>query len=117
MLTLYGWALLELGDTVKANAIFDEMLRHLAERERSGQTSYQLFRERAAIYALRGERARAIAAMQAAFAHGWRLYAAWSLVDPMFASVTSDSSVVALVERMRDDVRAMRQRLGWATSE
>jgi hypothetical protein len=117
MLTLYGWALWELGDTAKANATFDEMLGRLAERERSGQTSYQLFRERAAIYALRGERARAVGAMQAAFAHGWRLYAAWSLVDPMFASVVDDSSTVALVKRMRDDVRAMRRRLGWATSE
>jgi tetratricopeptide (TPR) repeat protein len=117
MLTLYGWALRELGDTAKANAAFDEVLGSLAERERSGQTSYQLFRERAAIYGLRGERKRAVEAMQAAFAHGWRLYAAWSLVDPMFASVVGDSSVIALVERMRDDVRAMRRRLGWATSE
>lgn len=112
MLTLYGWALLRTGETARADAAFDEVLARLANRERSGETTYQLFRERAAILALRGEHGAAIAAMQAAFEHGWRLYGAWTLVDPMFASVASDPAVAALVEKMRAEVRAIRRRLG-----
>jgi tetratricopeptide (TPR) repeat protein len=114
MLTLYGWALLRTGETERANAAFDEVLARLANRERSGETTYQLSRERAAILALRGEHGAAIGAMQAAFEHGWRPYGAWTLVDPMFASVSSDPAVAALVEKMRAQVRAIRRRLGLA---
>jgi len=112
MLTLQGWALLETGNRAAAHAAFDEVLARLARREQSGETAYQLFRERAAILALRGDRAGAIAAMRTAVAHGWRLYASWTLVDPMFASVASDPAVIELLEKMRDDVRAARRRLG-----
>jgi tetratricopeptide (TPR) repeat protein len=112
MLTLYGWALLQLGDTAGSDAGFEEVLTRLEARERSGQTTYQLYRERAAIHALRGEPEAAIAAMQTAFDRGWRLYGSWSLTDPMFASVVGDPAVTALVERMRAEVRATRQRLG-----
>jgi hypothetical protein len=112
MLTLYGWALLQLGDTAGSDAAFEEVLTRLEARERSGQTTYQLYRERAAIHALRGEPEAAIAAMQTAFDRGWRLYGSWSLTDPMFASVVGDPAVTALVERMRAEVRATRQRLG-----
>jgi tetratricopeptide (TPR) repeat protein len=111
MLTLYAWACLALRDSSGANSAFDEVLRRLEERERAGQTSYQLYRERAAIYALRGQRDAAIAAMQSAFAHGWRLYGSWALVDPMFASIARDPAVIALLERMRSEVREMRRRL------
>ncbi len=55
MLTLYGWALLAVGDTVAANRVFDEVLSRLREREGAGQTTYQLYRERAAILALRAD--------------------------------------------------------------
>lgn len=114
MLTLYGWALLEMGDTASADTAFERVLGWLDERERAGETTYQLHRERAAIHALRGEREEALAAMRTAFDRGWRLYGSWSLPDPMFASVADDSEVVDLLERMRVDVRAMRQRLGLA---
>jgi tetratricopeptide (TPR) repeat protein len=112
MRTLDGWALLELGDTAGASAAFEQVLGWLRERERAGQTTYQLYRERAAIYALRGERDAAVEAMRSAFDHGWRLYGSWSLSDPMFAGVARDPAVTALVERMRADVRATRRRLG-----
>jgi tetratricopeptide (TPR) repeat protein len=112
MLTLYGWALLQLGDTSGSNAAFDEVLAQLTARERSGETTYQLYRERAAIQALHGERDAAVAAMQTAFDRGWRLYGSWSLRDPMFASVVGEPAVTALVEKMRAEVRAARQRLG-----
>lgn len=112
MRTLYGWALLEMGDTAGAHAAFDEVLGWLREREQAGQTTYQLYRERAAIHALRGDREAAIAAMHAAFDRGWRLYGSWTLPDPMFASVIDDPTVRELLERMRADVQAMRQRLG-----
>lgn len=115
MLTLYGWALLRDGQAIAAHAVFNEVLGWLAEREAAGQTTYQLYRERAAIHALRGERDATIKAMRTAYDRGWRLYASWSLADPMFSSVISDPAVTALLERMRADVRAMRQRLGMSS--
>jgi hypothetical protein len=117
MLTLYAWALLEQGDTTAAYAAFEEVLGWLQSREQAGQTTYQLYRERAAIYALRGERDSAISAMRAAFDRGWRLYGSWALSDPMFAGVVREPAVAALVERMRVEVRAMRQRLGMTGGE
>ncbi len=113
MLTLYGWALLELGETVRANEVFDEVLGWLGERERAGESTYQLYRERAAIRAMRGERRAAIAAMQTAVDRGWRLYASWSLIDPMFKSLHDDPFVGVLLERMREDARAIRRRIGF----
>ena len=114
MLTIYGWAALASGDRAAADAAFDEVLARLAQRQQAGETTYQLFRERAAILALRGDREAAIAAMQQAFDRGWRLYAAWTLVDPMFAGIAADPRVAALIERMRADVRAVRRRVGLA---
>jgi len=84
----------------------------LDERERAGQTTYQLYRERAAIHALRGERDAAITAMQRALDCGWRLYASWSLIDGMFDSVREDPTVSVILDRMREDARAIRQRIG-----
>jgi Flp pilus assembly protein TadD len=112
MLTLYGWSLLALGDTAGSDTAFSDVMTRLLERERAGETSYQLYRERAAILALRGERDAAITQMRIAVDHGWRLYGAWTIMDPMFASVIHDPRVIALVERMRQAVRGMRTRLG-----
>jgi hypothetical protein len=67
---------------------------------------------RAAIDAVRGDRIGALRAMRTAFARGWRLYGAWTLVDPMFAGVAQDTAVLALEERMRADVWGVRRRLG-----
>lgn len=111
MLTLYGWALMELGDTVGSSAAFDEVLGWLRLREAAGETTYQLYRERAAIHALRGEKEAAIEAMRAAFDRGWRLYASWSLPDPMFRSVMPCPETKSLLEKMRLDVRRMRRRV------
>jgi hypothetical protein len=114
LLTLYGWALVELGDSTGGASALNEVLGWLQDRERAGQTSYQLYRERAAIHALMGNRAQAIAAMKTAFEQGWRLYGAWTLVDPMFRTISDDPAVTALVNDMRLDVRQKRERLGLA---
>ena len=103
------------GDTTAANAAFDEVLGWLAERERGGETSYQLFRERAAIHALRGNAIEAVRSLQTAYDRGFRLYGAWSPVDPMLASVVQHPEIIALTERMRQDVRLIRRRLGLAS--
>lgn len=112
MLTIYGWALLEMGDTAAANAAFEEVLGWLREREAAGQTTYQLYRERAAIHALQGDAEAAVQAMQTAFDRGWRLYGSWSLPDPMFRPVMDHPATQVLLERMRMDVRRMRRQAG-----
>ena len=111
-LTIYGWALWELGEHEAANRVFDEMLANLAARERSGETSYQLYREMAAIHAIRQEREEAIRAARMAVDKGWHLYGSRTMPDPMFRSLAGDPEFEQLLDRMRADVAIMRRRAG-----
>jgi tetratricopeptide (TPR) repeat protein len=111
-LTIYGWALWELREREAASRVFDDVLGRLAAREQSGETSYQLYRERAAIHAVRGNRAEALRAARLAVENGWHLYASWQMPDPMFRSLSGDAEFEALLDRMRAEVRVLRQRAG-----
>ena len=111
-LTIYGWALWDLGERDAANRVFDEMLSNLSTRERAGETSYQLYRERAAIDAIRGDRAEALRAAKLAADRGWHLYGSRTLPDPMFRSLSGDPDFERMLDRMRADVDAMRQKIG-----
>jgi len=112
VLTIYGWALWELSERTEANRIFDEILVQLISREAAGETSYQLYREIAAIHAVRGNRRAAIEAATKATENGWRLYGAREIADPMFRSLAGDSDFERLLARMRADVDRMRRRIG-----
>lgn len=112
MRTLRAWALAELGQRADARATAQEVLARLATREQQGETSYELFRERAALRLILGEREAAIADLQSAARRGWRLYGAWDLVDPMFAAVRTDPAIRPLMAELRADVVAARRAVG-----
>lgn len=112
MLTLHAWALSVTGRTAEARAAATEVLGRLAARAQQGETSYELFRERAAVRLLVGQRDAAIADLEEAARRGWRLYGSVALVDPMFADVRSDPAVEALLTTLRLSVDDARRALG-----
>jgi hypothetical protein len=60
--------------------------RMLDTYEKSGGRHFGLYTLRAESYALRGDKARAQKALQAAWKHGWR--ATWKAAnDPLFAGI------------------------------
>ena len=111
-LTIYGWALWELGERDAAIRIFDEMLANLAARESGGETSYQLYREMAAIHAVRGNRLEGLRAARLAVEKGWHLYGSRTMPDPMFRSLAGDPDFEVLLDQMRAEVMAMRRKAG-----
>lgn len=112
LLLIYGWALQQSGDSAAASRVLDRALTQLRRREAAGQTTYQLFREMAAVHALLGDHAAAIAALRRAADAGLHTYASWGLADPMFAAVQRDPQVADIVRRMQADTRRMRARAG-----
>jgi Tfp pilus assembly protein PilF len=112
VLAIYGWALRETGDTAAARGAFARAMARLEQRERNGETTYQLFREMAAVAALMEDRPLAIASLRKAVDAGLHTYASWDLSDPMLASIRDDPEVEGLVERMRADTRRMREAAG-----
>ena len=111
-LAIYGWALRASGDPLGAQQAFERALARLNRRRAAGESSYQLYREMAAIHALQGNRAEAIASLESAADAGMHTYASWDLDDPMFASLRNDPAVRRIVERMRESTRRMRRLAG-----
>lgn len=112
VLSLYGWALRDAGDREKADQIFDEALALLARRERNGETTYQLYRERALIHSLRGHREEALAAATMAVAAGWHLYGSAEASDPTIDLLRGDPRFDRLLAQMKADIDPMRARVG-----
>lgn len=109
VLAIYGWALAASGEREQAARVFARALERLRAREAAGETSYQLFREMAAVQALAGDLPAAKASLARAVDAGLHTYASWELSDPMLAALRDDPEVERLVERMRDDTRRMRR--------
>jgi tetratricopeptide (TPR) repeat protein len=112
-LALYGWALHELGQTDSARAVLERAAERSLARQRAGETTYQMYRERAGIHALLGDHQAALTAAQRAFTQGWRLYGAWDLRDGMLRPLRGDPAFEGLLARMRAEATRQRARLGW----
>ena len=110
VLAIHGWALTALGERELAQRVLTRALARLRERERAGETTYQLFREMTAVQALLGDLAGAKVSLARAVDAGLHTYASWELSDAMLASLRADPGVERLVERMRADTRRMRAR-------
>jgi TolB-like protein/DNA-binding winged helix-turn-helix (wHTH) protein/tetratricopeptide (TPR) repeat protein len=74
------------GDRAHALQMLTDFERMLDTYEKSGGRHFGLYTLRAESYALRGDKARAQKALQAAWKHGWR--ATWKAAnDPLFAGI------------------------------
>jgi TolB-like protein/DNA-binding winged helix-turn-helix (wHTH) protein/Flp pilus assembly protein TadD len=79
--------LLGNGDRVRAMKLLAELERLLDNYEKNGGKHYGLFALRGELYALRGDKDRALKAYETAWKHGWR--ARWRTIhDPFLAGVT-----------------------------
>jgi erythromycin esterase len=116
-LLLLGWAQAELGQHVRATALFAQRLAHLAEREAAGETDFRLYRERAVIHALRNEPDLALMEAQRAFEAGWRLYGRWGLDDASFQGLRGSAEFEGIEESMRQLLTDARQSLGYLPAE
>jgi DNA-binding SARP family transcriptional activator/tetratricopeptide (TPR) repeat protein len=106
--TMLGFAELTAGDTVRAEALFDQSVEFLQERLASGTDTPRWPYELALIDAARGEKMSALDGLEQAYALGFRWV--WMLeAEPMLDSVRDERRFQALVGRTRADLRGMRR--------
>jgi TolB-like protein len=101
---------LQAGVPARAQPLVDAALAANRRASEGGDRSFGLLYENAALALMRGERKAALDWLDRAYAAGLR-DAASLQHDPMLASVWTDGRFVALLERMRKDVREMRARV------
>jgi erythromycin esterase len=111
--TLRAWAHTEHGEHEQARALLVEQLEVLADRERAGETDYQLFRERAAIHALQGNEQQALVEAQRAVEAGWRLSGSWGIQDGLLLRLREEPGFEKLEATLREHGQAARRRIGY----
>jgi erythromycin esterase len=111
--TLRAWAHAELGEQEQARALLTEQLAALAERESAGETDYALFRERAAIQALRGEAQEALVEARRAVDAGWRLSGSWEIQDALLLRLRGEPELEKLEATLREHGRTARRGIGY----
>ncbi len=107
--TLYGWVLLKLGDAERGLELLDEVLRDAQRLREQGDERPGLLREIAAVYAARGDRARAYQWLERAIDAGWRLERLRP--TPLFDPLRGEERFQELMERIDADVRRMKARV------
>jgi hypothetical protein len=106
----YAYALVRRGETVRGEALVDEAERVARQKIDAGSETPALRVEMAAAAALRKDTDGALDWLERAVHAGYRDY---DFIDrgPIFrAQLGTDTRLAALVERMRRDVDAQRQR-------
>lgn len=108
--TIAGFAHLQMGDRERAERLFEQSLT-INQEDLDGELDMPRAPwETASILAALGLTDEALAWAEVAYDMGQRRY--WDAdLDPMFDSVRDDPRFVALVDRMRADVEAMRARV------
>jgi erythromycin esterase len=109
---LRAWAHAEHGEDEQARALLAEQLEALAERERAGENDYALFRERAAIHALRGEAQEALVQAPRAVDAGWRLSGSWDIQEALLLRLRSEPGFEELEAALREHGQTARRRVG-----
>jgi tetratricopeptide (TPR) repeat protein len=95
----------------RGDALLDDVERSLNEYEQRGVTAPAFSFHRARILALRGDTARALAALQAAVDRGWRR-AWWIRRDPAFARLRSEDVVGATLQKVDAQLAVQRKSVG-----
>jgi predicted O-linked N-acetylglucosamine transferase (SPINDLY family) len=111
--TLRAWAHSEHGELEQARALLSEQLEVLARRESAGETDYRLFRERAAIHALRGEAQEALSEALRAVDAGWRLSGSWEIQDALLLRLRGEPQFEKLEATLREHGQTARRRIGY----
>jgi erythromycin esterase len=111
--TLRAWAHAELGEHDQAGALLADQLEALAALESAGETDYALFRERAAIHALRGEAQDALVEARRAVDAGWRLSGSWDIQDALLVRLRGEPGFEELEATLREHGRTARRRVGY----
>lgn len=104
----YAYALQHRGEIARAATLRDEAWRSALERMERGDETPALRVEAAAAAALKGDRAASLEWLGRAYDSGYRDYG-WLERDPILAAVRG-AELDAILERMRRDVAAQRQR-------
>ena len=109
----YVAALMETGQTAEALEVADAVIEEVERQQDWGAryvAGFSLHRVLAGLFALRGERERALAALRQAVADGSRSPWRWK-TDPALASLRDDLGFITLVEEVEADVARQRARL------
>jgi hypothetical protein len=105
----YAYALQKRGESRRAAALAAEAARYARERVATGDDTPVQRVELAATAALRGETNPALEWLDRAFEAGYRDYGSLER-DPMFRRLGSHDRFLSLLDRMRRDVEAQRER-------
>jgi TolB-like protein/thioredoxin-like negative regulator of GroEL len=93
------------GRVERANAFFDPALDAMSGMPRTGQNGRAIWD--VPIYVARGDRARAVAALEDAINSGWRYLWFW-LRTPLFDSMTTDPEWNRLIAQLEADIARQR---------
>jgi TolB-like protein len=105
----YAYALHKRGDSSRSKALVAQAERHARERIAAGDGTSDQRVDMAAVAALRGEADAAFEWLDRAFDAGWRDYGFLER-DPIFKPIATDGRFGRVLERMRRDVEAQRER-------
>jgi TolB-like protein len=105
----YAYALRKRGESARSNVLVAEADRYARGRIAAGDDTPVQRVELAAVAALRGEADAALEWLERAFEAGYRDYGFLER-DPIFRPVSSAANFVRVLERMRRDVEAQRDR-------
>jgi TolB-like protein len=105
----YAYALQKRGESARSKVLAADAERYARERIAAGDDSPEQRVELAAAAALRGEADAALEWLERAFEAGYRDYGFLER-DPIFTPLGRDARVVRMLDRMRRDVAAQRER-------
>jgi tetratricopeptide (TPR) repeat protein len=105
----YAYALHKRGESVRSKVLLAEAERHARDRIAASDDTSDHRVDLAAVAALRGDADAAVEWLARAFDTGWRDYGFLER-DPIFRPLANDARFVRVLDRMRRDVEAQRER-------
>ncbi len=105
--TMVAYTLYVDGELDRANYLFDRSLETMQSMHRTRGWGYGAWD--VAIYAVRGEKQKAISALREAIDVGWRQDWWWVLRSPLFDAMRDESEWVGLVAELEADIARQRQ--------
>jgi hypothetical protein len=106
--TQLGRLLAMRGDRARADSLWDASAALARQQLAAGNENPALAMELAAIAAIRGDRANALASLEQSYKMGWK-DSRIVRIDPFFASLRQDAGFQSVLARMRADVETMRR--------